>query len=197
MSPDQLTAHHTLGRLLFLDQKPTEAAAALSRAAELEPGSAAIRLELGRAEEAAGMVDRAEASYREALKLDPSLSKAHYCLGTLLNRTGRRDEARPHIEAYQAAFQKEQEANFSGGSRRAEVNLGWIDLQRGQPEKALAQFERHPDNADALRGAARALIQLGRNAEALQKYERAVALAPDDLALRHELDAQYDRLRKK
>ncbi len=98
---------------------------------------------------------------------------------------------------YQAAFQKEQEAAFLRGSRQAELNLGWVALRRGQPERALAQFERHPDDPDALKGAARALVQLGRDAEAFQKYERAVALAPDDAALRYELGREYDRARKK
>jgi len=131
------------------------------------------------------------------LRLDEPLTRAHYSLGTLLARTGRREEAAQHIAVYQAAFQKEQEAAFRGGSRKAELNLGWVALRAGQPERALAQFERHPDDPDALKGAARALVQLGRDAEAFQKYERALALAPDDAALRYELGREYDRGRKR
>ena len=197
LSPDKLPAHHILGLLLLLQQKPGEASAELERAAALAPGSAGIQLELGRAYEAVRKLDKAEASYRKALKIDPTLAKAHYTLGTLLARTGRREEADEHIGIYRVAFQKEQDAAFLGGSRRAELNLAWIELQRGRPERALEQYERHPDNADALRGAARALIQLGRDAEAVQRYERAVALAPEDAGLRYELDRAYDRARKK
>ncbi len=195
--PNRLAAHHTLGRVLYRGQRPQEAVAEFERAAALQPDSAGIRLELGLACEAAGQPDKAEAAYREALRLDPKLAKAHYTLGTLLARTGRREEGASHAVVYQAAFAAEQQATILGASRKAELNLGWVALENGEPEKALEQFERHPDNPTALRGAARALILLGRDAEAFQKYERAVALAPDDLALRHELDREYDRARKK
>jgi Flp pilus assembly protein TadD len=197
IAPEKLPAHHILGRILLLRQRPEEAAAELERAAVLQPDSAGIQLDLGSAHEAAKRLDKAEAAYREALRLDGTLTRAHYNLGTLLARTGRREEAGRHIAVYQAAFQKEQEAAFRGGSRKAELNLGWVALRGGQPEGALELFERHPDDPDALKGAARALIQLGRVAEALQKYERAVALAPDDAGLRYELGKEYDRARKK
>ncbi len=197
IAPEKLPAHVILGRILLLQQKPEGAVVELERAAALQPDSAGIQLDLGSAYEADKQLDKAEAAYREALRLDGALTKAQYNLGTLLARTGRREEAAQHIAVYQAAFQKEQEAAFLRGSRRAELNLGWVALRSGQPERALAQFERHPDDPDALKGAARALVQLGRDAEAFQKYERAVALAPDDAALRYELGREYDRARKK
>ncbi len=197
IAPWKLPAHHILGRILLLQQKPEEAVPELERAEELQPDSAGIQLDLGSAYEAVRKRDKAEAAYREALRLDATLTKAHYSLGTLLARMGRREEAEQHIAVYKAAFQKEQEAAFRGGSRKAELNLGWVALRTGQPQRALAQFERHPDDPDALKGAARALVQLGRDADAFQRYERALALAPDDAALRYELGREYDRARKK
>lgn len=197
IAPGKLPAHHILGRILLLQQKPEEAATELERAAALEPESAGIQLDLGTAYEAAKKPDKAEAAYRETLRLDGTLSRAHYSLGTFLARTGRREEAGQHIAIYRAAFQKEQEAAFAGGSRKAELNLGWVALRGGQPQRALEQFERHPEDPDALKGAARALVQLGRDAEALKSYERALALAPDNAALRYELGKEYDRVRKK
>jgi tetratricopeptide (TPR) repeat protein len=196
-SPDRVAAHHTLGRVLYRAQRPEPAATELSRAAAIEPGSAVIQLDLGLACEAAGKLDRAEAAYREALKLDPKMAKANYTLGTLLARTGRREEGAKYAALYQEAFRAQQEATSQGASRKAELNLAWVALQNGETEKALAQFERHPESAEALKGAARALLRLGRNAEALRRYERAVSLAPDDLALRYELDREYDRLGRK
>lgn len=192
-----LAPHHSLGRLLLFQQKPEEAALELERAAALQPDSAGIQLDLGSAYEAAAKLDKAEAAYREALKFDPTLPAAHYTLGTLLARTGRREEAAQHIAVYRAAFEKQQEATLRGVSRQAELNLGWVELRRGHPARALEQFERYPDDPEALRGAARSLIQLGREAEALQRYERAVALAPEDAGLRYELDRESDRVRKK
>ena len=100
-------------------------------------------------------------------------------------------------ERYGLRWTRAQEAAFRGGSRKAEMNLGWVALRRGEPERALAQFDRHPEDPEALRGAARALVALGRQKEALEKYERAVALAPENAALRYELDREYDRAGKK
>lgn len=197
IAPDKLPAHHIAGRILLLQQKPEEAVAELERAAALRPDSAGVRLDLGRAYESAKKLGEAEAAYREALRLDETLTRTHYNLGTLLARTGRREEASRHIAIYQNAFQKEQEAAFSGGSRKAELNLGWVALRRGEPARALEQFERHPEDPEALRGAARALVQLNRGAEALRKYERAVALAPENVGLRYELERESDRARKK
>jgi tetratricopeptide (TPR) repeat protein len=197
IGPWKLPAHHILGRILLLQQKPEDALAELERAESLEPESAGIHLDLGAAYDGAKKPEKAEAAYREALRLDGTLTRAHYSLGTLLARMGRREEAEQHIAVYKDAFQKEQQAAFEGGSRKAELNLGWVALRGGQPERALEQFERHPDDADALKGAARALIRLGRDAEAFQKYERALALAPENAALRYELGKEYDRARKK
>lgn len=197
IAPERLPAHHVLGRILLLQQKPEEAVGELERAAALEPGSAGVALDLGRAYEAARKPEKAEEAYRKALRLDEAMTMAHYNLGTMLARLGRRQEAAEHIAIYQAAFQKQQEAAFRGGSRKAEMNLGWVALRRGEPERALAQFDRHPEDPEALRGAARALVALGRQKEALEKYERAVALAPENAALRYELDREYDRAGKK
>lgn len=197
LDPKKAGARTGLGSVLMLQQKPREAASTLEGAALLQPESGQTQLDLGAAYEAASDLDKAEKAYRRALANDPGLSRAHYRLGTLLARTGRREEAAEQIGIYQTAFQKEQEAALRGGSRRAELNLGWLELRDGKPEQALEQFERHPDDPEALRGAAQALVKLGEDARALQKYERAVALSPDDVGLRWELDRAYDRVKKK
>jgi tetratricopeptide (TPR) repeat protein len=197
LDPTDLAARIDLGRLLLLQRKPQQAAAEFERATALHPDSAETQFELGGAYEAAKNLAKAEAAYREALKLQPNFGKAHYGLGALLARTGRRKEAAPHIAAYQAEFQKQQEETLRTGARRAELNLGWVKLRGGLPQEALDHFGRYPENLEALRGAAEALVQLGRDAEAIQTYERAVALAPDDAGLRYELDLEVARVRKK
>jgi protein O-GlcNAc transferase len=186
--PGKAAARHRLGRLLIFQGKPADAVAELSRAAELEPDAVDVRLDLGRALEAGGDLPRAEATYRQALERDPNASLAHYLLGTLLARTGHRKEGSEHVAFYRRAFAAEQEARFRSGSRQAELNLGWTELKKNRFEEALAQFNRHPDDAEALRGAAQALAGLGRHAEALRALERAVLLDPDNRALRYELD---------
>jgi tetratricopeptide (TPR) repeat protein len=192
--PEKATARHRLGRLLLFRGKSEEAVAELERAAAQAPDSAEIALDFGRALEAAGKMTEAEAAYRKALALEPGLSVTHYTLGTLLARTGRREEAQQHIALYQDYFDKEQKRRFQAGARQAELNLGWTELDAGQTEKALAQFERHPEDPEGLRGAAMALSKLGRHGEAARRLERAVLIDPENRGLRWELDREREKL---
>jgi tetratricopeptide (TPR) repeat protein len=196
-APEKASIRHRLGRLLIFQGQPAAAVAELSRASELDPKSAEVLLDLGRALEASRDLPRAEAAYRRALELDPDGSLGHYLLGTLLARSGRREEAAEHIALYRGAFQKEQEQRFRAGSRQAELNLGWTKLKEKRYEEALAQFGRHPDDAEALRGASQALSALGRHAEAVRALERALTSDPENAALRYALDRERERLEKK
>ncbi len=196
LAPDRVPARHTLARVFLLQGKPADAVTELSRASELQRDSASILLDLGRAHEAAGDVKKAEEAYRRALELQSDLSQTHYFLGTLLARQGRSEEARNHIELYRRYFESEQKKRFETGSRQAELNLGWTHLRRNRFEKALAQFQRHPDDAEALRGAAAVLSRLGRYSEAAKALERALLLSPDDHRLRYALDQARERAGK-
>lgn len=191
--PELVAPRHRLGRLLLLVGDAASARAELEAAASLAPGDAAVTLDLGRAREAAGDALRAEASYRASLKLDPDLSRAHHALGTLLARLGRGEEARAEIALYAKQFESDQKRRLVERTRTAEINLGWTRLREKRPKEALAQFERHPRDVEALRGAARALSELGRRREALEAWERAIALAPEDLRLRYERDRELSR----
>jgi len=195
--PGKVSARHRLGRLLIFQGKPDEAVAELTKASELEPHSIEVLLDLGRALEAAGNPAKAEASYRLALEIPPEVPLAHYLLGTLLARNGKRQEAAEHIALYQRAFDKEQENRFRSGARQAEVNLGWTRLKEKHFEEAVAQFRRWPDDVEALRGAAQALSELGRHGEAVEALERALLLDPDNRPLRYALDRERERNARK
>jgi tetratricopeptide (TPR) repeat protein len=179
-APDEASARHRLGVLLILVGKPEAARAELVRATELDKNAALSWLDLGRAEEAAGNLDAAEAAYRRALEIQPDLSRALYLLGLLLSRGDRKDEGREKMALYQAAYEKEQSRRQVETSRRAGINLGWVELRQKRFRKALSLFERYPDEAEALRGAAEALSALGRRREALAALERAFVRAPED-----------------
>jgi protein O-GlcNAc transferase len=196
-APEKMVAHHRLGRLFIFQGKPALAVAELTRAVELDPSSVEVLLDLGRAQEAAGETARAEASYRRALELGPDVPLAHYLLGTLLARTSRRTEAAEHIAVYRRAFQSDQQERYRAGARQAELNLGWTELKKKHYERALAQFRRHPDDVEGLRGAAQALSALGRQEEAVRALERAVLREPENRALRFELDKAREKRGKK
>lgn len=186
-APESVDAHHRLGKLLIVAGRPLEALQELEEAARLDPKSAPIQVDLGRANEESGRVAEAERVYRKALELDPDLAFAHYALGTLLARAGRRQEAEVHIARYRASFEAEQERRHEAGARQAELNLGWTELKNGRPESALKQFRRHPDDPEALRGAAKALSRMGRHAEAARSLAEALKLDPESAVLKYEL----------
>ncbi|MEP7131832.1 MAG: tetratricopeptide repeat protein [Acidobacteriota bacterium] len=191
--PGRLPARLGLARVLLLQGDPVSARRELERARGDFPRSPEVRLELGRALEALGETDAAESAYRKAIDLAPDLPRGRYALGTLLARKGREEEARREIALYQEAFDSEQRERFQAGARRAELNLGWTELAGGNAEKALKQFERRPEDPEALRGQAAALSGLGRHAEAVGVLERALAAAPSDSRIRYALERERRR----
>jgi Flp pilus assembly protein TadD len=121
------------------------------------------------------------------------LPRAHYALGALLARRGREEEARREIALYQEAFERAQRERFRRGALRAELALGWTDLAGGKNEEALAQFDRHPDDPEAIRGKAAALSRLNRHAEAIEALERALSLSPADPRIRYALSREREK----
>ncbi len=185
--PGRVTARQGLGRVLLLAGDPASARRELTLAVERQATSPEVLLDLGRALEALGQAGAAEEAYRKVIATAPAVPRAHYALGTLLARRGREEEARREIALYQEAFERGQRERFERGARRAELALGWTSLAGGENEEALAQFERHPNDPDALRGKAAALSRLNRHAEALAALERALTLASSDPRIRYGL----------
>jgi tetratricopeptide (TPR) repeat protein len=186
-SPSRTDARQLLGMLFLLTGRPEDARRQLSKAAGIEPDSAAIQLDLGRAAEAQGDLAAAEGAYRRALNVAPDLFRVHYLLGALLSRRRLSEEARQEMALFDKAYREDQARLQREGSLRAENNLGWAQLRKGHAVEALSQFERHPDDVEALRGAAAALSRLGRHAEAAGRLERALLLSPEDRKLRYEI----------
>jgi tetratricopeptide (TPR) repeat protein len=191
--PSRVGPAYDLGRLLVWLGRPDEAIPRLEKAASLDPSSAPIRVDLGRAEEAAGRPEEGEAAYRKAIALDPDASGAHFALGRLLVRSGRRAEGQRELAEYRKAYDAEQKRKFDENSRRAELDLAWVVLRKGQAAEALLRFEKLPEGAESLEGAAAALSALGRHGEAIADLERARALAPDDTRIPALLAKEYEQ----
>ena len=192
-APDRVSARQGLGRVLLLSGDPASARRELSRAVEQQAASPEVLLDLGRALEALGQPEAAEETYRKVIDMAPALPRARYALGTLLARRGREEEARREIALYQQAFERGQQERFRRGAHRAELALGWTSLAGGKAEEALAQFERHPEDPEALRGKGAALSRLARHAEALEALERALSLTPADPRIRYALMREREK----
>jgi tetratricopeptide (TPR) repeat protein len=186
VAPDHVDALHLLG---VLDCQNGRAEAATRRigaaitileAAGVPPAAshAALHLNLGNAWQAAGQLDLAIASYRQAIALDPTCADAYSNLGNV--QSEQRDYPAA-ITSYQSALQ------IRPVFPEALFNLGNAHATLGDNEAAIARYRealRHqPNYAMALNNLANALQAAGRFEEALTASEEAIRHAPASAAL--------------
>jgi DNA-binding transcriptional MerR regulator len=107
---------------------PAEAIAAYHRVLGRDPGMADAHVNLGRLYHLAGERGRAEAHYRDAVRLTPDDPIPHFNLGVLLEEQGRRDEA---AHAYAQAAHRDPD--FAD----AHCNLGLLLESMGRRQEAM------------------------------------------------------------
>ncbi len=186
LNPDYLEAWVNLG-ITHLQQNDAAAARrAFEEALRLAPDSAEVQGYLGTAELRLGRLDAAIVALKRAVALDPHFAEAHYNLGVAHDRRG-------DTEAAEAAWRRSIEANPY--YLKPWNNLGILLRHQGRAREARAGFERAlsqagpeaRDTAELWNNYATVLGDLDETAAALQAYERAVALAPNDARLRVNL----------
>ncbi len=129
-------------------------------------------------------IDRAEAAYRKALELDPSLSNALTNLGNLRFRRGFAHEAE---ELYLKAL------SVDPTQPEAHYNLGFLYFESGAPDRAAESFRQalahDPAFADAHFNLAMAYEETGRYLDARPHWETYLKLDPAgpwaEIARRH------------
>lgn len=174
LKPDSGDAYYFRGVLLMAQNRWEEAAEALVRAAELSPDNAAIQAALGKTYETLGRADEAAAAYQKATALSG------------------------------------EELKEKKDDPRAIAAHADILASQGKPEEALAEYQRAIQRAEALglrpdrlawlyRSLGSTYLDLERWAEAVEAYERAVALSPglptdhSSLGIAYQHLEQYDR----
>lgn len=136
----------------------------------------------GRLWELAGRPDRAEASYRRVLGLDPRHARAHNNLGCVLSLQGRLEEA---LACFRQALQLDPQQPEANQNYAAMTNDA--RAQDAAIQGYLRQTQRDPADARAFCNLANIYIGLGRNTEAMASLERAIALDPS------RADAHYSK----
>jgi tetratricopeptide (TPR) repeat protein len=118
--------------------------------------------------------DEAEALYRRAIELDPSLVGAITNLGNIGYRRGRVAEAK---ELYTRAV------GIDEGHAEAHYNLGYLLLEGGEAWRAIPHFRRalaaKGDFADAHFNLAVAYAQIGEGGGAQRHWGRYVEIEPN------------------
>jgi 2-polyprenyl-3-methyl-5-hydroxy-6-metoxy-1,4-benzoquinol methylase len=132
--PAASDAWHLLAIALAEQNVYTDATRAAQRATDLLPGNASYWVTSGIIAFDQSFLEEAQANFRNAVKLDPELSHAHYFLGRSYHRANRYEDA---ISAYRKALRR--------APGRAEIHF--------QLARALLKADRAQDALDAFQSA--------------------------------------------
>lgn len=164
------------GDALFVLGRHEEAVSNLKKALALTPDmpqAPLMNVLLGDAARELERFGEAERQYRNALRIEPGLFRAHTSLAGLLIDRGRADEADRHLQSVRVQYPDHADglqeiAEFFRKREQYEEALGWYD----------AVFEADRDYTQAYAGKGDALFRLGRYEEAIESLGRAIALEP-------------------
>jgi Flp pilus assembly protein TadD len=182
LDPDNTEALRLAGIAAADHGNPIEAVKLLRRAAQLDPRSPIVRLNLAATLAGLGRADAALAAIDQAVALGPELPVVHRLRGDLLQSMGR----------FEAALKScARGADLAPHDAAIRVQYGNVLAMVDRMDEALRAFEEalviDPRSAEAHKQRAVALTVLQRHAEALVSLERAVSLAPTSA------DARYTR----
>jgi O-antigen ligase/tetratricopeptide (TPR) repeat protein len=190
LAPSSAVDHVNLGGLLaeMAAHGPAdadEAVAELDQAAAADPNNAYLLANAGQSALLAGRPDSAERYFTRGLASDPNYARLIAGLGRVALARRRFPEAVTLLERAEAAeWHAESEAEYDNlqSLAFAYLGIGYIDPSANLARVVVA---KRPDRPEPRLLLARACELLGRTAEALAEYRRALALAPDDKAARN------------
>ena len=149
----------------------------LEQARALQPGSEAMRFQLGRAALAAGDHAAAVDHLEAVLRQNPAATVAHYPLGMAYRGLGDLEQARRHLD---------RSGGRTDGGYSAGVGVSMPDPLLEELRNALRSPQRH--RTLALQADAN-----GDREEAIRQFRLAVELEPDDADLQLSLGMALDR----
>ena len=183
----------------------------LEQARALQPGSEAMRFQLGRAALAAGDHAAAVEHLEAVLRQNPAATIVHYPLGMAYRGLGDLDQARHHLDrgggrtdgGYSAGVGVsmpdpllEELRNVLRSPQRHRTLALQADAN-GDREEAIRQFrlalELEPDDADLQLSLGMALDRAGRAREALVELEAALRLDPRSAQANYMLGTLFER----
>ena len=215
IKPQYKLALDRLGNLYVQLGQPERGLPYLERGVAIGPGDQSY-VDLGIAYMAANQLENAAAAFRGALRYDPTRVEALSRLGTVLTQEGHPADAIPYLEesvnrdptsgrdfallalAYSAAGRSQDAV---GAARTAAARAdgkpivfmlaGRAMLEVNDAVDAAAclgaAVQLTPDDPAAVNALADAEVALGKKAEAIQLYRRALALRPDFTPARQSL----------
>jgi tetratricopeptide (TPR) repeat protein len=179
---DLVSAYANRARVHALQNNDEKALEDLAKAVEIDPQSITSLLLRAQFHYQAGRTEEAMKDVERALEIRPGLVQGLRLKAELLVGQEKLDEA---IEVM------EQLAEAMPGNPEVLLQLGIYYMADTQPRKAIAIFDRlltnDPKDARALRNRGDAKLSLGMHAEAIEDYQAALEVAPDNSGLLNNL----------
>ncbi|MGC8838446.1 MAG: tetratricopeptide repeat protein, partial [Anaerolineae bacterium] len=183
LDPGLPTDQSSLGMAYQHLERYDQAVAAYREALAILPCDANTHDLLGDLYWKLGRVDDALREYQEAARYDPDDFTAWHAIGQILEERGQMDEAKAAYEKAVTAA----EAYLKGNPRDATVTytLGLMYLLLGDTERAIALLQKAvalKPSADGHRSLGNAYSQAGEHEKALEEYQAALAMDPQNVA---------------
>ncbi len=172
----EVEPYKRLAEECLVQGKIKEAIASCHQALKIRPDFIHAYVTLGNALQAGGKIEAAIRSYSQALELQPNFAEVRANIGSMYFKMGRLEEAIAHYE---------QAIALSPDLAGAHWNLGKVYHKHGDIEAAIACFQRTSELNPQLVGAdfhfnlANRLFTQGKRDEAIESYEKALAIKPD------------------
>jgi len=173
--PADVMAHNNRGSALLALKRAGEAEAAFRTATQLAPGLSAPWHNLGSALLALGRHAECESAERTALAIAPGLSEATINLTAALNEMQRHAESEQLLRAL-----LQREPDRVEALVHLAVSLSGRQLYDEAQQVLLEAVMRSPQNPEVHGQAAILCAQIGRQARAVELFDRAIILAPEE-----------------
>jgi tetratricopeptide (TPR) repeat protein len=194
VAPGYAPARYHLGMSLLEAGQIERAIVTLERALGLASEDADVHVALGRALRQAGELERAQAALARALVLDPDHGDAHQLLGLTLQAAGRPEEAARHLDRLRwrsSSVTRDPwlfEVQRLAGSAPILVSRARVFLRAGRIATAIELLEQtaasFPERGEVQRLLGDAYHAAGRSQEAVDAWQVATRIDPDDVEAR-------------
>ena len=169
LKPNLYEAELNLGILYLRGRKAGDAIPVLEDAVKQRPDQPRPKRYLADAFLVAGDAASAQGFYQQALQADPKMAGAELGLGQSLLALGKLDEALPH-------YRKAAALDPNLKSYLLEIAIAFVKAKR--EADAVALLKEFPDDVAAQEELGRLYLALNRPAEAVEEFQKSVALAP-------------------
>jgi tetratricopeptide (TPR) repeat protein len=191
IAPEAYVLYAT-GLQLRYAKKYDQALEAFQKALESDPGSAAIRFEIGTCYRLMGNHKKAVEVLQKALEMNPEYGPGYESLAFAYNALGQRTESLDALE--KAARAKTRPRNHQNLLRR----LAWIHQRAGDYNKAIEWYEYHLECGYRRRGVYLALgalyLKTARYDKALENFRHAIRRAGSETATAPQVARAYNEL---